>query len=116
MKVNPLPDSGATGLAVGGGFLLNQHLDMTVEHQIDSEETIAAFPPLRIGPADDCLHAALSELKARGLPPVIINMSFNCPGDRLVETLDHAMRSFRRMGFDYLVNGRGVFRHDCTTA
>lgn len=62
-----------------------------------------------IDESDGWLHPALGLLKDAGLPPVIINTSFNCAGEPLVETLEHAVRSFIAMGFDYLVTEHGVF-------
>jgi carbamoyltransferase len=36
---------------------------------------------------------------------VLINTSFNCPGEPLVDTADHALRSFVRLGLDFVVIG-----------
>jgi carbamoyltransferase len=62
-----------------------------------------------IDASDTWLHPALGLLKAQGHHPVIVNTSFNCAGEPIVETLDHAIASFLRMGFDYLVTELGVF-------
>lgn len=59
---------------------------------------------------DGLLHDVLSRIKSRGAAPVIINTSFNCAGEPLVETLADAVRSFRKMNFDYLVAETGIYR------
>jgi carbamoyltransferase len=59
---------------------------------------------------DAWLHPALGRLKAAGHAPVIVNTSFNCAGEPLVETLGDAIASFCRMGFDFLVTEGGVYR------
>jgi carbamoyltransferase len=59
---------------------------------------------------DDWIHGALTLLAEQGHDPVIVNTSFNCSGEPLVETLDHAVRSFVAMKFDFLVTELGVFR------
>lgn len=58
---------------------------------------------------DVFLQKVLGGLKSRGLAPVIVNTSFNCAGEPLVETLLDAASSFRKMGFDYLISDRRVF-------
>jgi len=59
--------------------------------------------------SDTWLHAALTLLKAANQIPVIVNTSFNCAGEPLVETFEQAVSSFNRMRFDYLVTDEGVF-------
>lgn len=58
---------------------------------------------------DVWLHPALGLLKEAGHHPVIINTSFNTSGEPIVETLDHAISSFLRMGFEFLVTETGIF-------
>jgi predicted NodU family carbamoyl transferase len=41
---------------------------------------------------------------------IIVNTSFNCAGEPLVETLTDAARSFRKMNFDYLVTEADIYR------
>ena len=58
----------------------------------------------------DCwLEPALRFLKGAGHQPVIINTSFNCAGEPIVETLDNAINSFLRMRLDFLVTESGIF-------
>ena len=81
---------------LSGGIPAVTHVDGTARVQcIDS--------------SDSWLHPALGFLKAAGHHPVIINTSFNCAGEPIVETLDDAISSFLRMRFDFLVTELGVF-------
>ena len=59
--------------------------------------------------ADDWLYPALKIIKEQQQHPVIINTSFNCAGEPLVETIEQATNSFLEMGFDYLVTEKDVF-------
>jgi carbamoyltransferase len=56
------------------------------------------------------LYPILRALKARGVAPVIVNTSFNCAGEPLVETFEHAARSFAKMGFELLVSEGELYR------
>ena len=58
---------------------------------------------------DPWLHPALALMREAGEIPVIVNTSFNCAGEPIVETAQDAFRSFSRMGFDYLVTELGIF-------
>ena len=62
-----------------------------------------------IGSSDRWLHPALTRLDELGHHPVIINTSFNCAGEPLVETVEQATSSFLKMGLDYLLTEFGVF-------
>lgn len=55
------------------------------------------------------LTGLLKRLRAKGVAPVIVNTSFNCAGEPLVESLEDAVRSFRKMNFDYLVTETGIY-------
>lgn len=59
---------------------------------------------------DTLLTEVLNTLKKNGNAPVLINTSFNCNGEPLVETFAHAKRSFLKMKFDYLITEMGVFK------
>lgn len=59
---------------------------------------------------DPWIHEALGIIKSKGGTPVIINTSFNCAGEPIVETIQHAFRSFSLMNFDYLVTEHGIFK------
>ncbi len=49
------------------------------------------------------------ELRNLKVDPVIINTSFNCAGEPVVETFKDAAKSFINMGFDYLVSEKDIF-------
>ncbi|GAA1111112.1 carbamoyltransferase C-terminal domain-containing protein [Streptomyces javensis] len=60
--------------------------------------------PQRLQAADEpFVHAVLEALSQRGHPPVLLNTSFNGPGEPLVETADHALACARRLGATALV-------------
>jgi carbamoyltransferase len=84
--------------------VLHQHLP-AVTH-VDGTARVQS-----ITAADNWLHPALGVLKDRDCHPVIINTSFNCAGEPLVETFEQAVRSFVKMGFDFLVTEKGVYSH-----
>jgi carbamoyltransferase len=58
---------------------------------------------------DIWLYEALGKIKQQGQTPVIINTSFNCAGEPIVETIQDAFRSFAKMNFDYLITEYGIF-------
>jgi len=72
------------------------HVDFTARVQV-------------IDQSDELLHSVLKELRGKGAAAVIVNTSFNCSGEPLVETFSQATRSFLKMGFDYLVSETGVY-------
>ena len=51
----------------------------------------------------DWLYQSLQLLKLWGLTPVIVNTSFNCSDEPIVENFEQSYKSFKRMNFDYLV-------------
>jgi len=59
---------------------------------------------------DFWIYNCLSIMKIKKEVPVIINTSFNCAGEPIVETIQDAFRSFSKMNFDYLVTDNGIFR------
>jgi carbamoyltransferase len=73
------------------------HVDNTARVQVIDEE-------------DALLFDILSRIKSQGFAPVIVNTSFNCAGEPLVETLTDAARAFAKMSLDYLVSETGIFR------
>ncbi len=53
------------------------------------------------------LYNVLGEIEKLGEPTVLVNTSFNVAGEPLVENIDHAVKSFKALKFDYLfVNGK----------
>ena len=72
------------------------HVDNTARVQVIDEE-------------EPFLYSVLKELKLLQLAPVIVNTSFNCAGEPVVETFENAVNSFNNMGFDYLISGTDIF-------
>jgi len=72
------------------------HVDNTARVQVIDKE-------------DELLYGVLARIKSRGFAPVIVNTSFNCASEPLVETVADAARSFKKMRFDYLVTEAGIF-------
>ncbi len=65
--------------------------------------------PQRLRPGDeDFVSAVLDGLGRAGHPPVLINTSFNGPGEPLVETAAHAVDCALRLGVEVLVLGDDV--------
>jgi carbamoyltransferase len=69
------------------------HVDATTRPQV--------LPPN----AAPVLESLLEALRAAGLPPVLVNTSFNGPGEPIVNTASDAVHSFRELGLDFLVIG-----------
>ena len=55
------------------------------------------------------LYDVLKELRNLQATPVIVNTSFNCAGEPVVETFKDAVKSFGDMGFDYLISDTDIF-------
>ena len=72
------------------------HIDNTARVQVIEED-------------DLLLTSVLTHLRELGGDPVIVNTSFNCAGEPLVESFADACRSFTSMGFDFLVSEGEVF-------
>lgn len=51
------------------------------------------------------LDAIFEELRSSGLPPVLINTSFNTRGEPIVNSAADAFRAFQDLGLDFLVLG-----------
>lgn len=72
------------------------HSDFTARAQLINHETY--------------LYDVLAQIESLGEPAVLVNTSFNVAGEPLVENVDHAVKSFKALKFDYLfINGR-LFR------
>jgi carbamoyltransferase len=64
-----------------------------------------------VGPETGGFHRLLSEFHRRTGVPVVLNTSFNGPGEPIVETPTDAVDCFVRLGLDVLyLNGRRVVR------
>ena len=53
--------------------------------------------------ADEPVARYLAALESGGLPPVLINTSFNTRGEPIVNTAEEALVSARAIGLDFLV-------------
>ena len=73
------------------------HVDNTARVQVIAEQDIF-------------LNQVMAALKSQNIAPVIVNTSFNCAGEPLVETFTDAARSFEKMGFDFLISEQHVFK------
>lgn len=57
------------------------------------------------------IYDILCQLEARGLPPVLINTSFNVHGKAIVQSSEDAIEDFNESGLDALfLNGKWVFK------
>jgi carbamoyltransferase len=67
-------------------------------------------PQVLLPGAAPTLGSLLETLRNAGLPPVLVNTSFNGPGEPIVNTAEDAVRSFRELGLDFLVLGDCLVR------
>jgi carbamoyltransferase len=58
------------------------------------------------------LEQVLEGLRSAGRPPVLVNTSFNGPGEPIVDSSADAIRCFRRLGLDFLVLADRLVRSD----
>ena len=58
---------------------------------------------------ENFIYNLLTKLKSLSVDPVIINTSFNCAGEPIVETLNDALKSAEKMSLNYLVSEETVF-------
>ncbi len=54
----------------------------------------------------------LKTLRSMGATPILINTSFNCAGEPLVETIEGAVKSFLKLELDFLIVGECVYRRE----
>ncbi|GAA3438060.1 carbamoyltransferase C-terminal domain-containing protein [Kutzneria kofuensis] len=54
------------------------------------------------------LEGVLAAMEEAGVPPVLMNTSFNGPGEPIVDSAADAVRAFTRLGLDFLVLGEHV--------
>ena len=58
---------------------------------------------------NDWLYKTIQDLKNYNEPPVIINTSFNCSEEPIVENLNQSIESFKKMNFDFLLYNERLF-------
>jgi len=67
--------------------------------------------PQRLRPGDeDLICAVLDTLENRGHPPVLLNTSFNGPGEPIVNTAEQALTCARRLGVDALLTDTALIQ------
>lgn len=88
---------GATPVAEAGKAVIPaaMHVDGTARPQVveDGAGAVASI---------------LAALRRGGLPPVLLNTSFNGPGEPIVNSAADAIAAFERLGLDFLVLGDGM--------
>lgn len=67
-------------------------------------------PQVLHGDEAPAVGAALDGLRRDGVPPVLLNTSFNDKGEPVVNTAADAVRAFRSMDLDFLVLGDELYR------
>lgn len=67
-------------------------------------------PQLLHGDEAPAVGAALDALERQGVPPVLLNTSFNDKGEPIVDTAADALAAFRSMDLDFLVLGDELYR------
>ncbi|WP_371539369.1 carbamoyltransferase [Streptomyces sp. NBC_00466] len=67
-------------------------------------------PQVLRGDEAPAVGAALDGLRRSGVPPVLLNTSFNDKGEPVVNTAADAVRAFRSMDLDFLVLGDELYR------
>ncbi|MEU2618166.1 carbamoyltransferase C-terminal domain-containing protein [Streptomyces sp. NPDC007157] len=67
-------------------------------------------PQVLHGDEAPAVGAVLDSLQRHGVPPVLLNTSFNDKGEPVVDTAADALHSFRSMDLDFLVLGDEVYR------
>ncbi|MFF4948453.1 carbamoyltransferase C-terminal domain-containing protein [Streptomyces chattanoogensis] len=67
-------------------------------------------PQVLHGDEAPLVGAVLDELERQGVPPVLLNTSFNGKGEPIVNTRGDALAAFRAMDLDFLVLGEALFR------
>jgi len=89
------------------GFFTEHGLDvMPAAVHIDG----TTRPQILPSGAAPVLMGMLEALREAGLPPVLVNTSFNGLGEPIVNTAADAVHSFRELGLDFLVLGDWLVR------
>ncbi|MFJ4686726.1 carbamoyltransferase C-terminal domain-containing protein [Streptomyces sp. NPDC088789] len=97
------PDQGRRELYMVGNTVISAHAQevMPASAHVDGTTRPQVLPPGQAPVAE----SLLTEFAARGLPPVLVNTSFNGRGEPIVDTAGDAVRAFRALGLDFLVLG-----------
>ena len=98
----PRPARVGTLYMIGNATVSRHALDVIpAAVHVDGTTRPQVLPPN----AAPVLESLLEALRAAGLPPVLVNTSFNGPGEPIVNTASDAVHSFRELGLDFLVIG-----------
>jgi len=105
----------ANGTMWGGSTNLQQYMlgaaDVTEQGRTDIAATVHVDGTARAQVAENVGFTSdvLREIGRRGLPPVLINTSFNTRGEPIVASADDALRSAATIGLDFVVIGDDLF-------
>jgi carbamoyltransferase len=102
------PSQGLRELYMVGNTTVSSHAREVMPAAIHVDGTTRP-QVLRTGQAP-LLEALLTSLGRAGLPPVLVNTSFNGRGQPIVNSAEHAVRSFQELKLDFLVLGDHLIR------
>jgi carbamoyltransferase len=97
------PSQGSRELYMVGNAVASSHAHAAMPAAIHVDGTTRP-QVLELGQAP-VLEGLLQELEKAGLPPVLVNTSFNGPGEPIVDSAHDAVRTFRALGLAFLVLG-----------
>lgn len=102
------PGQGLRDLYMIGNALVSKHGLEVMPAAVHVDGTTR--PQVLPSGAAPVLDGMLNGLRSAGLPPVLVNTSFNGPGEPIVNTATDAVRAFRELGLDFLVLGDRLVR------
>jgi carbamoyltransferase len=97
------PRNGARDLFMTGNTFVSElaRAQMPAAVHVDGTTRPQRLPSSHAGVVSDILKA----VEAGGDPPILINTSFNGPGEPIVDSAAHAISAYDRLGLDFLVLG-----------
>jgi len=97
------PSQGLRELYMVGNAVVSSHGQSVMPAAVHVDGTTR--PQVLYANAAPILESLLMNLHANGLPPVLINTSFNSRGEPIVNSAADAICSFRDLGLDFLILG-----------